>query len=967
MRSATWMIRIALVLGLSSFQIAAHAVNIIENGEFNGGHFPWEPPGFWTGGNGIAGVDSQGRFCTTITALDSADWAVQLRQLHRPFIAGAAYTVRFKAWSSVPVNLHFSAADETAGFVWIFGTDFGVNAPLAGAPQEFEFNFAAGAGTNDGNFRFLMGNPRVPLNETVCFDDVEVIAPGANLLANSTFDGGVLLPPAEVGFFDGSSGTTAFDAGRFCINVDNPGNNEWSLQYRENNIAYTAGRTYEFNADVWSSNPVNLQVAGVDETSGFVWVFGSDFPVNAPLGGAPEHLSANFTAGADAENGKFRFLFGNGRVPAGTTVCLDNLQLIDPEGSEEEPEIPPPPVHVNQLGYLPLEHKRASYALPEAADTVTGRIWHLMQGDVVVTSGMTAPHSAHIDAASGDWVHTIDFSSVTAEGEGYTLVVVESSESYTSEPFTIGSGIYSELKYDALAYFYHNRSGTPILADVVGDEWARPAGHVGDTAVQTLACLDGSAGCTTRDVSGGWYDAGDHGKYVVNGGISVWTLLNQYERSRYLGENLDSFADGSMQLPPEEGSNGVSDLLDEARWEIEWFFKMQVPSGQPHVGMVYHKMHDLNWTGIPTAPHADPQPRYIHPPSTAATLNFAAVGAQCFRAYSKVDREFALECLARAIRAYHAAKTNPILMASNVSNGGGTYDDFDVTDEFYWAATELYLATGLPSYAKDMRTSPLHLTVPVNDTSLMSWQRTNALGMLSMVTVGDKWPVLGRHSQWVKQARAAVLQAADKYAASVASEAYATPISPARYPWGSNSFVVNNLIVLGLAHDFSCKDKYVDAMVDGIDYLFGRNPMGHSYVTGYGTRAEQFPHHRFWAGALNSSFPLAPPGAMSGGPNSNIEDPLAQALLQGCAPQRCFIDHIDAWSVNEITINWNAPFAWVAAYMDEYATGEDDHDNCKPRHGGGHSGGHGHSHNGHDHHNHHGNGHGKNDKKGKKH
>jgi endoglucanase len=915
MRSTTWLARIGLLIGLAAFQISAHALNIIENGKFEGGYFPWEAPGFWTGGSGITGVDSQGRFCTTITRLDSADWAVQLRQLHRPFIAGAPYTVRFKAWSSAPSNLQVSAADETAGFVWIFGTDFTVNAPLAGPAQEFEFAFTAGAGTNDGNFRFVMGNPRIPLNETVCIDDVEVIAPGANLLKNSTFDNGTLLPPAEVGFYDGSSGTTGFDNGRFCINVDNPGNNEWSLQYRENNIAYVTGRTYKFNADVWSSNPVNLQVAGVDESSGFVWVFGSDFGVNAPLGGAPQHLSADFTAGADAENGKFRFLLGNGRVPAGTSVCLDNLQLIDPAGSEEPEVPPPPPVHVNQLGYLPFAAKRASYALPAGADTAASRIWHLMQGDVVVTSGMTLPRSAVVDAASGDWVQTIDFSPVMTAGENYTLEVTEGADTFTSEPFAISSSIYAGVKYDALAYFYHNRSGTPILADVVGATWARPAGHVGDASVQTLACLDGSPGCTTLDVSGGWYDAGDHGKYVVNGGISVWTLLNQYERSKYLGQNLAGFADGTMKLPVEEKNNGVSDLLDEARWEIEWFFKMQVADGLPHAGMVYHKMHDLHWTGLPTAPWADPQPRYVHPPTTAATLNFAAVGAQCSRVFENINPAFAHECLTRAVRAYAAAKSNPVLLASTVSDGGGTYDDAVVTDEFYWAATELYLTTGEAKYAKDMRDSPLHLTVPLDDISLMTWQRTNALGVLSLATVGEARPRVDK--KWVKDARAAVLEAADKYAASVAAEGYALPLSESHYPWGSNSFVANNLLVLGLAHDFSCEGKYAAALLEGADYLFGRNPMGHSYVTGYGSRAEQFPHHRFWAHALNASFPLAPPGAMSGGPNSGIEDPISQALLQGCSPQRCFIDSIEAWSVNEITINWNAPLAWVAAYLDE--------------------------------------------------
>lgn len=908
----------ALFLAGSMSQHAAIAANVVENGGFDGGYFPWEPPGWWAGGDGTYGVDSQGRFCTTITRVGSANWGAQLRQNGIKYIAGEVYDVSLRAWSSVPVNLEMSAVDESSGFVWIFGTRIDISAPLDSAGDALSFSFVAGADTEVGKFRFLLGGGDVPLNETVCFDDIVVDGPDVNLLVNSTFDDGVLLPPAEIGFWEGATGSAGVDAdGRYCVHVDDPGPNPWSVQYRENQITYVSGRSYEFKADVWSSAPVSMEVSGVDESGGFTWIFGSDFNVDAPLNGAAQQLEAQFTAVADTATGKFRFLMGNGRVPAGTTVCLDNLALLDAEGSAE-PEIPPPPVHVNQLGYLPDAIKRASYALPAGAgDFNTARPWQLLQGDTVIDTGTTMPQGTGVDAASGDLVHTIDFSAVTTAGQNYTLLVTEGDESFTSEPFSIAADIYAQLKYDALAYFYHNRSGTPILAEVVGEQWARPAGHVNDVAVETLACRDSLPGCVTRDVSGGWYDAGDHGKYVVNGGISVWTLLNLYERAKHLGRNLKDFADGSMQLPLAEQSNGVSDLLDEVRWEIEWFFKMQVPEGQPYAGAVYHKMHDENWTGLPTAPDADTQPRFIHPPTTTATLNFAAVGAQCYRVYKHIDPRFAFECLFRAFAAYYVAKNSPILLANPVSVGGGPYDDVFVEDEFYWAATELYLATGLPYFAKEMRESSLHLTVPLDEMSLMTWQRTDALGVISMATVGGRAFV---KKSWVKKARQALKQAADKYLQSVQSEGYATPLSSDHYPWGSNSFVMNNLIVLGLANDLSCNNKYGKAMLEGIDYIFGRNPLGHSYVTGYGSRAEQQPHHRFWANALDPDFPPPPPGVLSGGPNSSIQDPVAQALLQGCSPQRCFVDNINAWSVNEITINWNAPFAWVTAYLDDYAS-----------------------------------------------
>ncbi|HEX7026734.1 MAG TPA: carbohydrate binding domain-containing protein, partial [Gammaproteobacteria bacterium] len=520
MRLTTGLARFVVLVGVFFFQITSQAANLIENGGFEGGYFPWEPPGWWAGGNGSYGVDGQGRFCTTITAVGSANWGAQLRQQGISFAEGETYDVSLKAWSSVPVNIEMSATDESSGFVWIFGTRLDINAPLSGSPQEINLSFTAGANTEVGIFRFLLGGGDVPLNETVCFDDIAVEAPAVNLLTNSTFDEGVLLPPGEIGFYEGSAGSAGVDAeGRYCIIADDPGPNPWSLQYRENDITYINGRTYEFSADVWSSTPVSMEISGVDENGGFTWIFGSNFNVDAPLGGPPQRLSAFFTAAADTETGKFRFLMGNGHVPAGTTVCLDNLALLDPQGSEEPELPPPPPVHVNQLGYLPFASKRATYALPEGVpDADLPRSWILMLGDAVITSGTTLPHGTDIDSASGDRVHIVDFSSVTTEGDGYTLVVNEAEQSFTSEPFAIGADIYSQLKYDALAYFYHNRSGTPILAEVVGETWARPAGHLSDSAVETLACLDGTEGCVTLDAGGGWYDAGDHGKYVVNGG-----------------------------------------------------------------------------------------------------------------------------------------------------------------------------------------------------------------------------------------------------------------------------------------------------------------------------------------------------------------------------------------------------------------------------------------------------------------
>jgi endoglucanase len=125
---------------------------------------------------------------------------------------------------------------------------------------------------------------------------------------------------------------------------------------------------------------------------------------------------------------------------------------------------------------------------------------------------------------------------------------------------------------------------------------------------------------------------------------------------------------------------------------------------------------------------------------------------------------------------------------------------------------------------------------------------------------------------------------------------------------------------MALAFDFSKDPKYLEGVNEGMNYLLGRNPLDQSYVTGYGERPLEHPHHRFWAHQANASFPSPPAGAISGGPNSGLQDPYVQAAgLAGCAPEKCFIDNIEAWSANEIAINWNSPLAWTAAFLDEKA------------------------------------------------
>jgi endoglucanase len=342
---------------------------------------------------------------------------------------------------------------------------------------------------------------------------------------------------------------------------------------------------------------------------------------------------------------------------------------------------------------------------------------------------------------------------------------------------------------------------------------------------------------------------------------------------------------------------------------------MQVPEGQPLAGMAHHKVHDAAWTALPLRPDQDQQPRYLYPPSTAATLNLAAVAAQAARVFKPIEPAFAQTCLKAAQRAYRAALAHPDLFARPVGVGGGPYDDDQLADERYWAAAELLITTGDPAYREAVVRSPYFHKV-TTDGAAMAWQHTASLGTLSLAIVPS---ALGEGER--DAARKAVVRAAEHYLEVARQQGFRQPLAPdadGKYPWGSNSSVLNNMLVLALAHDLSGDARFADGVVGGMDYLLGENPLDQSYVTGYGARPLAHPHHRFWAHQLDAAFPPPPPGAVSGGPNSGLEDPYARGYgLGGCAPATCFVDHIESYSTNEITINWNAPLVWVAAFLDE--------------------------------------------------
>jgi len=716
-----------------------------------------------------------------------------------------------------------------------------------------------------------------------------------------------------------AGGSLKVDKQEACMEIASPGANSWSVILGQAGVGLEKGQEYHVSFNAYASTDTQFKTLIQHEGPPYT----HHFILDTMLTTKKQAYSYTFTQENDSDAGsEFQFQMGAQKA---ATVCVSDVSIKGKPYIEIENISP---IRGNQIGFLP-QSKKLIFVASESKEPLR---WTLKNAQgISIDLGRSEVYG--LNKASGEMLHQIDISDQTEEQQG----LVVSVDGNDTLPFDISRQIYSELKNDALAYFYQNRSGIEIKKEFVKrEDLARPAGHMNDVA----SCFDEEdtwgnkwPGCDfTIDATGGWYDAGDHGKYVVNSGISTWTLLNLYERGKWVDKAVVPFKDGTASIP--ESGNGINDILSEARWNIEFMLSMQIPEGKKVYAplgdqsagktlklteidasnLAFHKIADGKWTGMPLPPHKDTNKRFVGQPSTAATLNVAAIGAQCARIWKDIDSAFSKQCLIAAQKAWKAANKHPDIFAYNNFTGSGPYDDTSLQDEFYWAATELYITTGKKNYADYIVKSLVYLNVPKGDikaTDDIFWQYTAPLGTISLAVVPNKLGV-------TEQARNNIIKVADAYQGQLRNEGYNIPYSVEGYPWGSNSNLVNRSIFLIYANDFTGDVKYLKAAANAMDYLLGGNPLNISYITGYGERAVQNPHHRFWAFAADENSPKPAAGALSGGPNSvDMSDPIASVLKKSCTGQTCFKDNIGAWALNEITINWNAPLVWVTTALDE--------------------------------------------------
>jgi len=554
-----------------------------------------------------------------------------------------------------------------------------------------------------------------------------------------------------------------------------------------------------------------------------------------------------------------------------STACTEKMPVVDGNYSEQ--------IRLNQIGYYPGASKKVVIVNGNGA-----MYFQLVDSKTMKTVFHGKLSEEMSWELAGEKVQLANFSTVTDEGE-YLIYIKSLGYSY---PFKIEPHVLKDVFLGSVKAMYYQRMGIPLEEKYAG-KWHRPMAHPDDSVA-----FHSSSGKKVGFLNspGGWYDAGDYNKYVVNGSFP----LGQFYLFQEQYPNI--IADGELHIP--ESGNGVSDYLDELKYEMDWLLTMQDDDGG-----LFHKLTALNFEGM-VMPHKANSQRFIVGKGTAATLDFAACAAQAYRIFENTDSAYAKKCLLASKNAYAWALKNPNVEFLNPEGiSTGQYGDKNFEDEWFWANAELFISTQNEKYLNALTKNPFNFEFVPGD----NW--TKFMRFMGMFTLLDNKTELPQ--EVYGSLKLGILRAADELVKRTQELDYFQPLDD--FQWGSNSDVLNAALLMSQAYRLDPKPEYLVAVQHAADYVLGNNATGYSFITGFGHKTPMFIHHR-QSEADGIAEPV--PGLISGGPNFGKQDTSDGVVYpENASPMQSWVDQEPSYASNEICLNWNAPLTYVLGFLEQ--------------------------------------------------
>lgn len=517
-----------------------------------------------------------------------------------------------------------------------------------------------------------------------------------------------------------------------------------------------------------------------------------------------------------------------------------------------------PAIRLNSVGFLPKQIKHATLGVAATNFSVI----RLRDGKSAFPGIVSGPRT---NADTGETLFLADFSTLEEQGT-FQLTLAGGGK---SAPFEIGEAVYHEPFRTAMLGMYLWRCGAAVSATRGGKKFAHSVCHTNDAWLDFAGTTN-----THRPSPGGWHDAGDYNKYVVNAGVTVGCMFRAWEDFRPAIRKI------KVGLP--DANAALPEFFQELKWELDWLLTMQADDGSVH-----HKVSTLKFGGF-IMPEGETAKRFFTPWSSAATASFVAMMAQAARNFREFDRAYAERCLSAAKKSYAFLLAHPENRAADLSQfSTGTYPTRDDDDRF-WAAAELWETTGETNYLRDCEQRASAYPRRLDGT--FDWGNVKNLGMLTYLFSKRS----GRDAALVQTIRDDLLATANQIVAARDAHGYARPLGT-MYHWGGNGSVARQAVLLQAAYRISPQPEFRQAALDALGYLFGRNCYGRSFVTGLGFNPPRYPHDRR-SGADLVDDPW--PGYLVGGPQRRATD---------------WKDDQEDYRTNEVAINWNGALIYAVA------------------------------------------------------